>query len=224
LSMRFVRRRGGRGLGLRALVGQVFEGAEGAALRHFKTLCENLVGGELVSKPDVVSCVKETEAVGSLDDYVDAFHGFVSEWKTALRKPVEIVLENRLLGGWSETSSITYDPEDDEYSIYAKLYSECGVEPRDVEQVKSETISMEERMPFPLDVAVKAEGDVDQNPATDEFVGVGEAWASMPRSKVRSAYAAPELREVARKVVDMASRIAEEAQEKLIVPAESEWW
>ena len=70
---------------------------------------------------------------------------------------------------------------------------------------------------------LKAEGDVDQNSATDEFVGVGEAWATIPRSKVRSAYVTPELREVARKVIDLASGVAEEAQEELIIPVESEW-
>jgi len=152
--MRFVRRKSN--LKLKMLTGQVAEErTENIALRYFKRLCDS-IRGRLISKSDVVSCIKETDAVGNLDDYVDEFYSFVSDWKTALRKPVEIVLENRLLGGWSEVSSITYDPKDDEYSIYARLYSEYGVEPRDVEDVKDETITREEKLPFPLDVAVKS--------------------------------------------------------------------
>ncbi len=191
------------------------------ALKYFKELCGR-IGGRVVEKTDVVTCIKETDAVGNLDDYVDEFHRFVGDWKSVLKKPVELVLENRLLGGWSEVTSITYDPSSDKYSLYAKLYSEYGVEPGDVEDVKDETITRKEMIPH-LGVTIKAEGEVDQNSATDEFVGVAEAWASIPRTKVRSAHAAPELREIARKIIDLANKVAGEAQEELIIPAESEW-
>ncbi|RLE48896.1 MAG: hypothetical protein DRJ18_00975 [Candidatus Methanomethylicota archaeon] len=219
--MKFVKRKGG--IKLKMLAGQI-ERHESVALSYFKKLCDR-ISGRLVHKQDVVSCIKETDAVGTLDDYADEFYSFVNDWKFALRKPVEIVLESRMLGGWSEVASVTYNPKDDEFSVYARLYSEYGTEPTYVEDVKDETIERKERLPFPLDVEVKAEGDVDQNPATDEYVGVGEAWASLPRGKIRSAHVAPELREVIRKVIDLAGEVAEEAHEKLIIPAEygEEW-
>jgi len=218
--MKFVKRKSG--LKLKMLTGQVSPTTLDVALSYFKKLCEKVIGGRLVSKTDVVSCIKETEAVGGLDEYIDEFHSFVNDWKKALNKPVEIVLENRLLGGWSEVSSITYNPKDDEYSVYVRFYSEYGVEPQYVEDVKEETIKREERIPH-LGVVIRAEGDVDQNSATDEYVGVGEAWASIPRSMVRSVHVAPELREIYRKAVDLADRVANEAQEELIIPTESEW-
>lgn len=216
--MRFVKRR--NSLRLVMYAGQVSYHEK--AISYFKRFCEK-IGGRVVEKADVVSCIKETEAVGNLDDYIDEFHNLVNDWKSVLKKPIELVLENRLLGGWSEVSSISYDPKDDEYSLYVRLYNEYGEEPSYVEDIRDETIEEEERIPD-LDVTVKAEGEVDQNPATDEFVGVGEAWASTPRTKIRSLFAAPELVRIYRKIVDMANRIAGRAQDELIIPMEAEEW
>lgn len=190
-------------------------------LAHFRRFCEKVVGGSVVSKADVISCVKETEAVASLDDYLDEFHSFINKWRRFLDKPVEIVFENRLIGGWSEVSSVTYDPEDDEYSIYVRLYNEYGVEPQYVKDVKEEAIEEEEKIPD-LDITVKAKGEVDQNPATDEFVGVGEAWTNLPRDMLKFSHIAPELREAYRKAVDLAEMLANKAREELIIP-EWEW-
>ena len=188
---------------------------EVSALRHFERFCRE-IGGRLVRKVDRVVCVTETDAVGTLDRYLHDFHNFVSEWKTVLDKPVEIAFENRLLGGWSEVASVTYDPETDKYSVYARLYSEYGVEPEYGEGVEGEVVTEETTIPH-LDVTVEGEGEVDQNPATDEYVGVGEAWASIPRSRVRPDLA-PELVEVFRKVLSLAERLAERASEELITP------
>lgn len=190
-------------------------------LAHFRRFCEKVVGGSVVSKADVISCVKETEAVASLDDYLDEFHSFINKWRRFLDKPVEIVFENRLLGGWSEVSSVTYDPEDDEYSIYVRLYSEYGTEPQYVKDVKEEVIEKEKRIPH-LGITVKGEGEVAQNPATDEFVGVAEAWTNLPRDMLKSSHIAPELREAYRKAVDLAEMLANKAREELIIP-EWEW-
>ena len=220
--MEFVERESGPVL--RMLSGQVSRTTVDAALSHFEKLCEEVVGGRMVSEADVISCVREVEAgedVGELDAYVDEFHSFVNDWRRALDRPVEIVLENRLPGGWSEVSSIAYSPEDDEYSIYVRLYSvEYAVEPEYVEDVREETIEREERVPH-LGVVIRAEGGVVQNPDTDEFVGVGEAWASIPRGMLRSV---AELREIYREVVDLADRVADEAQEELIIPALDRIW
>lgn len=185
-------------------------------LAHFRRFCEKVVGGSVVSKADVISCVKETEAVASLDDYLDEFHSFINKWRRFLDKPVEIVFENRLIGGWSEVSSVTYDPEDDEYSIYVRLYNEYGVEPQYVKDVKEEAIEEEEKIPD-LDITVKAKGEVDQNPATDEFVGVGEAWTNLPRDMLKFSHIAPELREAYRDAVDLATALARDAQVELII-------
>lgn len=220
-KVKFVNRKSNAGFKL--LRAQVVGERASVALEYFRKLCER-IGGRVVSKSDVVSCIKETEAIGGLEGFVDEFHSFVADWRRLLDRPIEVVFENRLLGGWSEVASVTYDPEDDEYSVYVRLFSEYGVEPQYVEDVRDELIERRERIPH-LGVDVKAEGDVDQNPATDEFVGVAEAWASLPMGSVRSKHVAPELAELVRKAIDLADRVSSEAQERLIIPyREEEGW
>ena len=220
-KVKFVNRKSN--VGFKLLRSQVVSGRSSVALKYFRRICER-VGGRVVSKTDVVSCVKETDSIGELEGFVHEFHSFVADWRRLLDRSVEVVYENRLLGGWSETASVTYDPEDDEYSVYVKLFSEYGVEPQYVEDVRDELIERREHVPH-LGVDVKAEGEVDQNPATDEFVGVAEAWASLPMGRVRSKHVAPELAELVRKAIDLADRVSSEAQEKLIIPyrEEEEW-
>ena len=83
--MRFVRRKSN--LKLKMLTGQVAEErTENIALRYFKRLCDS-IRGRLISKSDVVSCIKETDAVGNLDDYVDEFYSFEAIGRQLLGNP-----------------------------------------------------------------------------------------------------------------------------------------
>lgn len=188
------------------------------ALSHFKRFCEKVVGGKLVDLIHVTLCIKESEVVSGLEEYVDEFYNLVNNLRKTLKKPIEIAFENRLPGGWREVSSVTYDPYRDEYSVLASLYSEYGVQPQNVKYVRKETIEREERIPH-LGVTIKAEGYVEQNPATDEFVGVGDAWIDIPRDVLKSA---SDLKKIFRKTINLADRVADEAQNELII-TESEW-
>jgi len=181
--------------------------------KHFEELCRR-IGGRVHEDETVVQCIKHTHYIADLEDYVEDFYSFVDHWKNMITKPIQIVFENRLLGGWSEESAITYNPDDDEFSIYVGAYSEYGLEPREVQAIKG--IEIEKQLDFPeLGVSAYGEGDVDQNPATDEFVGVGEANISIPRTRVSG----HKLKEVFRKLIDFAYDLAEKALEEKIEPS-----
>lgn len=183
---------------------------------EFEKLCREDIKGEVIEKYDVISCVVETDNIARLEWYLDELRDFIRRHREEIKKPVEISFENKLLGGWREGCSVTYNPRERRFSFYTKVYSEHGEEPIFVEKVKPETIEKEEKLLLMrgVEVKVQAEGEVDQNPATDEFVGVGEAWSSVPEE---AAFATVKnLEKTFDLTFKLASKAEEEAKEELI--------
>ena len=217
-NMGFVRRKGGLNLApFRAQI-RAEERTWNAVLRHFKELCKRL-GGEVEEDPDFVACYKSTDAIGELADDVHEFHNFITTWKPAIKKPLELTYGNRLLGGWEEVTHIDYNPKDDEYNLYVHLYSQYGTSPP--AEVKGEMLT-ERKKARAVPVEMKAEAYVEQNPATDEFVGGADVWASVPLRMIRSKVTAPELSNLLKEMLDWAEGLAEKAEDVNIVPVEEE--
>jgi len=193
-------------------------GVEEYARRHFEEFCRG-IGGVVDTSAQMLTCRKETDAIGSITDYIDDFHSLVTDLKTALKRPVALEFVNRLLGGWEEDASVEFSPWDKSYYLSVSVYGE-GVPPEEVEGVKWKEITREVPTGAPLYATLYEQGYVDQNPATDEYAGRGYVAAKVPLENIRSMHAAPELRQLIEKMISEAEGIAEEAREELIIPAE----
>jgi len=213
--MRFVRKKGS-GAG-NMLVAAVRDSRAGDAWRRFEEFCRRLGGEVREDKFNMFkNCVVKTDAVGTIGEHAGEFYDFVKRYGSELDKEVSLTFSNPLLGGWDEYVSLTFYPKGGELSMVAQVFGH-GVEPGGV-SVKDETIEETTETDSPR-VWIYGEGTVDQNPATDEFVGVGSARARVPMAKVRDAAT---LRKLLDKVFEHAQALAERAEEELIVPAEEE--
>ena len=192
-----------------------------AVLRHFRELC-NRLGGSIHEDSDFVSCIKMTEAIGELADDVHEFHSFITEWRPAIVKPLELTYINRLIGGWEEVANVSYDPKNDMYDLYVHLYGE-GTSPEGV-TTKGTVVKGRELSKKVSGVVMKIEGVVEQNSATDEFAGSADVWASIPLREIRSKVAAPELKNLLEEMMEEAEEAAEWAEEINIVEVEEEEW
>ena len=197
---------------------------KGGRIKHgiieFGTLA---YGTEIEVVPDVTYeiCVLDATHPWAISDHLRDFHKLVQELKNLLPKPIELVVETRRIGGLTEAASVFYDPKEDEYSVYARLYGE-GKEP--VEYVKDEVVRDEEKVRIKVErkwperrfveVTIRGKGTVDYNYVTEKYVGCGEAFSNIKGSDVR---AWRDLGELLKQVFHMADEMREEAEEELII-------
>jgi len=184
-------------------------------VRRFEELCGRL-GGEFDYDGGEVVCWVRAGAVDALGDHVGELHSLVREFGPALgHRLVQLKFLKPLPGDWEEFAEVLFDPDTRSYRVTAQVYS-GGVPPEGL--TAAEEIEREEPLGAPLHVKLIEEAFVDQNPVTGELAGVGSASADLPLGRVREG--AQELRLLVDRVIGAARRLAEEAREKLIVPAE----
>jgi len=185
-------------------------------VRRFEELCGRL-GGESDYDGGEVVCWVRVDAVDALGDHVGELHSLVREFGPALgHRLVQLKFLKPLPGHWEEFAEVLFDPDTRSYRVTAQVYS-GGVPPEGLAAAEEE-IEREEPLGAPLHVKLIEEAFVDQNPVTGELAGVGSASADLPLGRVREG--AQELRLLVDRVIGAARRLAEEAREKLIVPAE----
>jgi len=224
--MGFVRRK--RNVSSRMFVAAVGdERLKGYVESKFEEFC-NKLGGRVEENWEM-TCKVNTDAVDEIAEHVDDFHGFITTHRSMLGRPVSLVFSNPLLGGWEEYVSLTFDPEKNAYNVHAEIYG-SGVEPQGVQVEDREITDEEDIRSIEMDgywlklekpIRVSGVGFVDQNSATDDFVGVGSASAAIPFDSVEYRNGRV-IRKVLDKVFDMASNLANAAEEELIILAEEE--
>jgi len=182
----------------------------------FEELCKKL-GGRVEQDRylGVLRCVvhryewyPKAEEMGILEEMI----------RDATRRGVkaEIFIGNRLLGGWEEGIGIDVDPASRSVSVWSKVYSEESYSPENVVDVSNEIIEKSAKF---NGFNVSMEAYVDQNRATDDYAGYGEASTSIPLDALS--------RDVLKKAIDAvvkaAGEGAEEAIEKLIELTPTQW-
>jgi len=168
--------------------------------------------------PGPIDCYKYRQTPcpwASVDSLPQALPGnrsralFASAYQA--REPPKIIgltFFNRLLGGWKEETSIEYDPKDRKFRIGVSQYTERGVPPEEVGEVEEKIIGEERQVEG---VEFDAFGTVEQNPATDEFVGT--SWAITDKFQTKDPKV---LKKVFDKLFDETASMAEQAEEELI--------
>ena len=185
-------------------------------LREF---CEKTIGGKFEKESNAYICIKETDNISRLEDYLDELHSLISDIKSVLDKPFQINFSEKMLGGWEDEAVIVYDPEEDEYLLQV-LFTGEGISPENVENVKEKEITEEF---YINDWYGRGYSYIDQNPATDEFAGRSVVRLWIPRREIRSVVVAPELRKAFEKLFDVANKLKEKAEEELIIPRKEEY-
>jgi len=190
-------------------------------IEEFKRFCKRIGGDVEVNEYlKSASCIlPETEDYTRPAIYAHEFAEFIEKWKPEIRREyidLSVDVANKLIGGYVESSGIYYDPSEDVYELYAKMYSEFstehGEEREDVEppRVRKEV----------LGVPIKGKGDVEWNDATWAWMGVGEVVAKIRDLKRLSE---DDIEKIMDAVVGEAGGLAEEARETMIEAYEEEW-
>jgi len=187
---------------------------------EFKRFCKRIGGDVEVNEYlKSASCIlSETEDYTRPAIYAHEFAEFIEKWKPEIRREyidLSVDVANKLIGGYVESSGIYYDPSEDVYGLYAKMYSEFstehGEEREDVEppRVRKEV----------LGVPIKGEGDVEWNDATWAWMGVGYVET---RIKDLRRISEDDIEKIMIAMVGEAEDLANEALETLIEPEEEE--
>jgi len=186
----------------------------------FKRFCERLRGFVEVNEVlDSVTCYLNPHNYLEPAEHAHEFAKFLRRWEPEIREdPFELKLEsmNMITDGYVEHVGIKYDPEEDEFRIYAKMYSEFGerygnrrrgvAKPSDTEEIEG------------LGIWLVSYGGVEWNEGIEEWRGYGEAWTT-----IKDLEKLPEgnVKEVMETLINKAHSMAKEAQKKLIeVPKE----
>ena len=194
--------------------------AFGRIVEEFKRFCKR-IGGHVKTNEYLksASCILETDDYTRPAIYAHEFAEFVEKWKPEIRREyidLSVDVVNKLIGGYTESSGIEYDPSDDVYKLYAELYSEFSTEYGDVrEDVEPPKVRGEV-----AGVRYSGHGDVEWNDATWAWMGVGEAVA-----KVRDLRRLSEedIEKIMDAVVEKADGLANEALETMIEASREEW-
>jgi len=188
------------------------------ALERFRRFCRE-IGGR-VEEGSVVLCVLDVPNVWDITDHLFDFYDLIRELKKVLPKPVELTAESKLIGGVKEEASVFFDPKDDEFTVYAKVYSH-GTEASGVEDVRTRVIVEEKEWRYN---PIKGSSSVHYNYAAEAYAGCGEAYSTIKRIYTRSHR---DLEELLEKTINLADELAERAEEELIIyrkeEEEEEW-
>jgi len=187
---------------------------------EFKRLCKRMGGHVEVNEyAKLASCILETDSYTKPAIYAHEFAEFVEKWKPEIRREyidLSVDVVNKLIGGYTESSGIEYDPSEDMYKLYAELYSEFSTEYGDVrEDVEPPKVRGEV-----AGVRYSGHGDVEWNDATWAWMGVGEVVAKIRDLKRLSE---DDIEEIMDAVVGEAGGLADEALETMIEVSEGGW-
>ncbi|RLI87226.1 MAG: hypothetical protein DRP01_02350 [Archaeoglobales archaeon] len=187
------------------------------ALERFKRFCRD-IGGRVEEDKATMTCILDVSDVWDITDHVYDFYDLAEELKKVLPKSIELAVESKLIGGFKEAASIFFDPKDDEYTVYARVYGD-GTEASAVEDVRDREIREERKWKY---VTIRGSGDVRYNYAAETYAGRGEAYSTIPAYRIHRHY---DLEELIERVFQLADDLARRAEEDLIIYRKEEgWW